>query len=801
MYSRFPGFIKYVGIFFFQLICCDAFSQQSTNGPIIEKFKSYSNTAIQEKLFLHTDKEFYIAGEIVWFKIYYVDGVSNLPMQMSKLAYAEVLNSNNEPVLQAKISLEEATGKGAFYLPGSLTTGNYSIRAYTNWMKNFDANYFFEKKITVVNTLKTPESSSKDSASMSLELFPEGGNLVSEIMTKVGFIVTGNKGGENNFRGYIVNQNNDTITSFAPLKFGVGHFYFKPEQGQSYKAIVTTSTGAALTKSLPEIFSSGYVMNVTEVDGQKIRVALKLKRASGEENTQGVLLAVHKRQSLSMAEKAFITNNDSAVLLIDKNKLTPGVNYFTLFNTGGKPVCERLIYLPPANSGALDIKTDQGSYANRQKINVGISSNQHSKTDPLNLSVSVFYTDNLQGQEQLMINDYMWLTSDLAGVVESPSYYFSKDPDVKEATDNLLLTHGWRRFKWENVLQGGNSFIKYLPEINGHIITGRVKDSRNDKPVSNSTTFLSIPGRPFGFYTAESDKDGIVYFETKKFYGNGHVIAQTGNETDSFYKAEVIKPYAETVSGYKYPAYTLTEEVKEQLLRKSIGMQVQNIYSGDSLRSFYEPGLTDTLPFYGTPEATYLLDDYKRFTTMEEVLREYVREVGVGSRGERLIFKLFNPVAHDFYDGNTLVLLNGVALPNPDKIFSYDPLKVRKIDVLRGRYVLGQSTFNGVTSFSTYDGSFAAYELEPKLIAVDYSGLQLEREFYSPAYATKEQLEKRIPDFRNTLLWSPDVHTNADGKTTLQFYSSDLKGKYTVVVQGMSEKGTFVSGTSTFEVK
>jgi hypothetical protein len=169
-------------------------------------------------------------------------------------------------------------------------------------------------------------------------------------------------------------------------------------------------------------------------------------------------------------------------------------------------------------------------------------------------------------------------------------------------------------------------------------------------------------------------------------------------------------------------------------------------------------------------------------------------------KGTKLIFKLFNPIAHDFYEGNSLVLLNGVPLPDPDRIFNYDPLKIKKIDVIRNRYVLGSSSFNGVTSFHTYDNSFAAFELEPRLVAIDYNGLQLEREFYSPDYSTRELTERRIPDFRNTLYWAPSVHTEK-GQAGIHFYSSDLSGKYTVVVQGMSEKGEFVSGTTSFEVK
>jgi hypothetical protein len=71
-------------IIFMQLLCCRGFSQYKVVLPVVNKFETYSNKALQEKLFLHTDKDFYVAGEILWFKIYYVDGASHKPLQLSK---------------------------------------------------------------------------------------------------------------------------------------------------------------------------------------------------------------------------------------------------------------------------------------------------------------------------------------------------------------------------------------------------------------------------------------------------------------------------------------------------------------------------------------------------------------------------------------------------------------------------------------------------------------------------------------------------------------------------------------------
>ena len=136
--------IKYIHRRVFQLflliiVAKDIYAQ---NISVSERFNKYTSRVIQEKLFVHTDKDFYTAGEILWFKIYYVNGATHQSLQLSKIAYVEVLNENNEPVLEGKISLEPGESNGSFYLPVTLSTGNYTLRAYTNWMKNFDNEYF-----------------------------------------------------------------------------------------------------------------------------------------------------------------------------------------------------------------------------------------------------------------------------------------------------------------------------------------------------------------------------------------------------------------------------------------------------------------------------------------------------------------------------------------------------------------------------------------------------------------------------------------------------------------------------------
>src|ERR1700712_1662086 len=213
-------------------------SQAQVLQEVQSSFNNYRQNALQEKVFVHTDKRAYMTGEILWFKVYVVDGSFNKPLDLSKVAYVDVLDDSQVPVMQAKIELHNGHGSGSLYIPVSLSNGNFKLRAYTNWMKNFSPDYYFEKKITIVNPQRTPTYAKSNKGDYDIQFFPEGGSLVNGINSKVAFKAVGKDGMGIDFTGAIINQKNDTIIRFKPLKFGMGQFSFTPAADNTYKAVI-----------------------------------------------------------------------------------------------------------------------------------------------------------------------------------------------------------------------------------------------------------------------------------------------------------------------------------------------------------------------------------------------------------------------------------------------------------------------------------------------------------------------------------------------------------------------------------
>jgi hypothetical protein len=744
-----------------------------------------SKEPLREKIFAHTDKDFYVAGEILWFKLYNVDADSLKPLDLSNVAYVEIINANQKPVLQATVALNNGSGNGSFYLTSSLTSGNYIFRAYTNWMKNFGTDAYFQKQITVINTLtQLAKPPAKDSDNYEIGFFPEGGDLIANIESKVGFKVTDKSGNGVTCLGKIIDENNRTIISFSTFKFGMGSFYFTPTRGHTYSAVVTIND-KKVTKLLPAVNDKGYVMHVSGADENQVTVTVK----SGESNKPVYLLA-YSNSNITAALMQRM-NDGVAAFTLNKNGLPGGISHLTVFNSEKQPVCERLIFFKP-QSLQLNLTADKEMYNTRSEVQLNVNTN-----DSVDLSMAVYLLDSLQEEDDNNILNYFWFTSGLRGSVESPQYYFSNTgKDADSALDNLLLTQGWSRFK-PGSAQYTQPLFRFAPEREGHIIEGHVTDKTSGSPAANIRVYLSVPGRHFRFATAISNDSGKVFFDIKDFYGSGELIVQTARE-DSMYRVEIANPFSDEMSSWDIPQFSFSENKLKQLSQRNLGMQVQNAYVINKLNLFNSPAL-DTNAFYGKPDAVYYLDNYVRFNTMEEVLREYIAGVDVRLRQGNYSLRAVDPRHHAVFENDPLVLVDGVPILDINKVIAYSPLKVKRADVLTRKYYINSLAAEGIISYSTYNGDLDGFQFDPGTIELSYDGLQLEREFYSPQYGTAEAKESRLPDYRNVLYWVPEVKTKENKQ--LSFYTSDVKGKYVVVLQGIAVNGKPGYTTTRFEVK
>ncbi|HEY4149135.1 MAG TPA: hypothetical protein VGM41_09405, partial [Chitinophagaceae bacterium] len=547
------------------------FAQTRETDSLQQRFVQYQLNAWQEKVFVHTNKTVYLVGEIAWFKVYNVDAYRHRPSTISGICYVELINKEQHSVLQAKLPMTAGCGYGSLMIPSSMPTGHYLLRAYTGWMKNFDPAFYFEQPLTIINTLKEPPPPPKPvPAAYSVRFFPEGGNLVEGLPSKIAFKVTNRRGEGVAAKGVLISQRRDTLAQFETLHAGMGSFLLEPRKGDEYNAVITVDD-TVLVQRLPAVYTQGYTMTLAEAGSGRIAISVFTNTLEAGL----VYLLVHTRQLLKTIQSNPVAAG-KATFIIDKNSLGDGISHFTVFNSARQPVCERLYFKRPEEQLHIQASIDQPEYNTRKKATVSLQT-EVKPGNPVDagLSMAVFLLDSLQAPQYTDIASYLLLVSDLKGTIEDPGYYFENaGPDRAAAADLLMLTQGWRRFRWEDLLQGKHPYFEFAPEKEGAVINARITDRRTGLPVSNTMGWLSVPGLDFVLATATSGVNGELRFNVSNFYGHNEIIAQTNGRTDSLYRVDIGNGYSDKFSSTLLPDLSLLRQWKSLLEYRGINVQV-----------------------------------------------------------------------------------------------------------------------------------------------------------------------------------------------------------------------------------
>lgn len=745
----------------------------------------------REKIYLHVDKAFYMPGEIVWFKAYVVDAQTHKPMDISHVAYVEVLNHQNQRVMQTKVPLGAGeTQSGSWFIPHELTSGRYQVVAYTTLMKQFGETAFFDTYIDIVNPIQEQSEPVERSSAEVLQLFPESGRFLDGIATNVGFKLADARGHGRTFQALVFEDDSVEVAHLHSNRFGMGSFQFTPYGNRQYTIrIIQDGQSEAIDVDFPQIENNGYVINVVR-DGEK-GFQLRVAGTSHHADKPLVLTASSNVGGTEMNWDIRLSPNAEASLFLSTDELPMGVVNVTLSEVNGTPVAERLIFRP-GGIQFLDVKAElsAATAAQRAELALSVSVPADQMTDSPDLSVSVFQVDDLQQVPNGRMAAYLQLQSEVKGYIEDVDYYLSTgDPQVLDDLDVLLLTQAWRKI----VPAGGE---RHIAEYKSHRISIRFTESATGQPITNEMSFLSIPETDGALYVATTDSVGVATFNVRNMYGTKQVIAQLASNRYMNYEADILSPFAgrplrDVIANYSRQALT------PDIVKKSVDAQAEHVFNRKE-RGIYQQVDGNLLPFFGSGDITYWLDDYTRFVLMEEVLREYVTEVNVRRSRNDYSFRILNKDNNVYFDGAPLILLDGIPLFSANEIIDYDPLQVEKIDIVTGRYYYGQGIFDGIVNFSTYDGHIEGFELDEKAKVFQYEGLQYEREFYVPQHG--EGSSPRLPDFRNVLLWVPRLAIDEGGNATLRIATSDLSGRFAVVVQGVDNQGRIAHHLRYFNV-
>jgi len=235
----------------------------------------------------------------------------------------------------------------------------------------------------------------------------------------------------------------------------------------------------------------------------------------------------------------------------------------------------------------------------------------------------------------------------------------------------------------------------------------------------------------------------------------------------------------------------------------SVNYQIGKIYGITDADS---TGISEHIPssskrFYGKPDIELHLDDYIKLPVMQEVFFELLSGVSLRNKKTGWELKFYDPATGRYPDIQPVMLIDGVIIDDPGIIAGLDPDVVERIDVVKEKYYVGEFGFPGIVSIITRAGDFRNVTLPDYALRLSYRVVQRDPQFRSPQYLTSDLKKSRIPDFRNTLYWNPEVSPGPDGKINIGFWSSDFRGDYEINIQGITSSGQAVSARKVIRVK
>ena len=337
-----------------------------------------------------------------------------------------------------------------------------------------------------------------------------------------------------------------------------------------------------------------------------------------------------------------------------------------------------------------------------------------------------------------------------------------------------------------------------VSEYEGEIIRARVSgtDGKGLRALQDRIAFLSAPGTGEDLYTETVDADGNVVFYTSNIYGDRELFLEIGQaEAARNSHLELVSPFLDLPAG-ELPKLQLWEGWRSALELRGLAMQLEKNFDADTL---YAALPTRTHRIFDERERVrYILDDYTRFPVMEELFIEFIPELRARNvDGRRVLQARVSDQLGGFYfpSSNALVLLDGVPVLDHERIFAYDPLLVKYIDIYQASYFFGARSYDGVVNFVTYKGMLPSIRFADNVRVVDFQGCSL------PLAYTGAGVDGEYPDYRQTIYWHPTLTLAPGEKVVIPCKTPAYGGRFEVVAEGLSAQGEAVSGRATLDVR
>ncbi|MBJ6368925.1 hypothetical protein [Snuella sedimenti] len=742
----------------------------------------------REIAYLHLNKTTLIKGEDLGFTAYISDKASKRLSHATRNLYCLITDKNDSVIKQQLLKVDNGIASGTMAIDSLLTSGYYTVKAYTNYMCNFREHNHFAQQIRVID----PERESvvkfqKRGTKPDVQLLPEGGHLVSGIPNVMGVIVKDSLGfGIGHVVGELKNDTNETVAVFRVNHLGIGRFLMMPKLGESYHIEIAQKDNL-FKIPVKAAEPKGINLKLTDTKGQ-IALEFKANNATYESiKDDTYTLAIHNGHEIESVPITF-SKGRKPIKVFNKKALFTGINIFTLFDQGNRPLLERLYF----NYEGIDIQTSEAESKATQAKDTATVTLLYKNIDTSkfnNFSVSVLPADTKSYGAHHNIVSQAYLQPYVRGYIEDAQYYFT-DIDKKKQydLDNLLLTQGWSAYSWDDIFNDPPKLeYSFDRGISIKVVAEKQKDQKFwVHPINDSAP---------EFLTFSKEEKGGIITEKYPLKGNSIKVSKVQNAGHLISADVKLAYYPNTIISINEDFLEL--DPKEYNIVQQPITQVKRF--GNSLLSNTQR--LDEVVVYGKKETERetkikrivqgKVDFFSEGRNKYPTFLSYIQARGFPSKNGR-IFNAISQKPPAFYI-------------NDNRVRSYDDqlLNLYHLPLNEFDYVITNRTkmeFPHFGDTETVQGFVKIYLRDPRSVTIKDIrkrstkfmppiAFELEKTFYKPKYPSYHD------DFfqeYGVIDWLPENHLNEKGELQIAFPNLEQE-TVKLFIEGITNKGKLIS--------
>lgn len=872
MYNKISYHVKWLLMIVTSIVCLASSAKSNStlniNGAdstlsilnYLQKAMRFNMYNPQEKVYLHFDNTGYFKGEYIRFKAYITRCDTEKKTDLSHILYVELINPSGDIVEKRKLKIVDGEADGDIKVDSIQTTGFYEVRAYTRYMTNWGQNACFSRVFPIFKVPKTEGDYSRleldkfsyknrlpntrldeeqvivdtYSHAISVKFYPEGGDMVTGLQSKVAFTVTDENGGRIKTKGYIEDEKKQKVCDIASDTLGRGAFDITPYKGKKYFAVVSNNKNKEQRYELPQPKDDGTVMRLNMME--EIDIIATINNSLG---MQGRLLGYVMMHNGTIIECDTMTAEPSHTLKFNRFVLPEGVNQLTVFDSNGQIQSERLLFNFPTAKEQDSIKMTSTTTNLTSCCKVIFKL----QTEP-NASISFSAMDAATMNNGWEGNMKTWtlLSSEVRGYIDHPEYYFEADDDRhRKDADLLMMIQGWRRYDFK-LMEGLTEMKNRQPIENKLYLFGQIKSKRKKytpEDVEISAFMFNKKGEVIEG-RLKTDSIGKYNYIVPDVEGEWslQMISRKDDKEQNYYicidrhfspEKRYIYPNEAKIQPIRTPNFTPTTTPKEEEeflsitkknhLLPTIKVKAKRRILGDLKVSWYDeegaqkhssirydcdedadkagdmgeemPTFFEWLksknPFFDFEQEIFEDPMKSGYTLLTDATRYNERPIiwivdntfwGITGLTESMKSKI------EITDSNNKT--GNITLPDyldvAKSIYISEDLSSIKNYVL----ATGLEGTNAIVFF-VYQHPLFGFK-QKGLRRTHFEGFNVPTTFEMEDYSVVPRSE----DFRRTLYWAPNIKTDIRGRATVEFYNNSSCNSMFISAEGLTEDGKFL---------